>query len=385
MFAVVRRSLSGGRGTGTIEGFSAAWDALRRGTIGPGKAEVGRLRAGLKAAAETPGKLNDGGLTKMLLPTRWLGSEDAFFRSIAYRAKISSLAVRQARDEGLQRPDAFKARVRDLSRTPSEGMKAAAERAADYQTFQQELGTAGKAMQAARRDVPGGKWIVPFMRTPANSMKFAAERSPLGAIRLVAPGKFGLETAAQKQMALARATVGTGIGLIAADLADQGVITGGGPSDAGERGVWLEDHQPYSVNVGGQWISYNRLDPLSMQIGAVADFVDLAKRAGTSDVELDKRAAQIVGGISRYLTSTTWLSGPVSWLMAFADPERYGSGPIEQLAGSVVPAAVGQAARMLDVNAQGENIARPAENIFGTPLPRRYRACARICPRTLEC
>jgi len=343
---------AGGMTRGMLEGFSAAYDAMRRGTLGPSKVEAG--------TAGGSGKLANA--LAVVTPTRWLGAEDAFFKAIAYRGEIGAQAVRQAKGAGLK-GDALRGRIRELSRAPTDAMKEAAEKAADYQTFQSELGKAGKAMQKLRRDLPGGRWIVPFLKTPANLTKYAVERSPLGAARLLAPSKFGLETTAAKQQALAKSVVGTSIGLIAADLASQGIITGAGPSDPGERGVWLEDHAPFSVKWNDQWTSYDRLDPLSLIIGSTADFVDLAKR-DTSDETLDEKAAEIAGAIARNLTSKTWLQGPVAWVMALADPERYGERPLQQLVASVVPSAVGMVARTMDTNSKGEQISRPSENVW---------------------
>ena len=43
-----------------------------------------------------------------------------------------------------------------------------------------ELGTAGKAVQNLSNKVPGLKLVIPFVRTPANIVKFAGERSMFG-------------------------------------------------------------------------------------------------------------------------------------------------------------------------------------------------------------
>jgi len=54
-----------------------------------------------------------------------------------------------------------------------------------------------------------------------------------------------------------------------------GKITGGGPTEPNARKIWLQNHQPYSILVNGEWWSYAKGDPASMTIGTFVDFCDI--------------------------------------------------------------------------------------------------------------
>src|SRR3546814_6560612 len=55
----------------------------------------------------------------------------------------------------------------------------AADKQAQYLTFQKPLGPGGRGIQQFANEVPGAKLVIPFVRTPINILKFAAERSVL--------------------------------------------------------------------------------------------------------------------------------------------------------------------------------------------------------------
>lgn len=107
--------------------------------------------------------------------------------------------------------------------------------------------------------------IVPFIRTPANIVKFAAERSPFAPLmkesREALTGKHG---AAARDEAIARIGIGSSIGATAVYLATEGMITGGGPVDPKQRSLlYASGWEPYSVRVGAKQM----LDTLTKQPG----------------------------------------------------------------------------------------------------------------------
>lgn len=280
------------------------------------------------------------------LPTRLLTAEDELFKAIARRQALAGLSVRQASREGLKGADA-KARAAQLLANPSDGMLHEAMDYARYVTFQKPLGPVGSKISAVTNDMPILKAVLPFIRTPTNLVKFAVERSP-AAPMLREWRKDFAAGGARRDLAIARATVGTGIAAVVAELAARGVITGSAPSDDNKRRLMLADGwQPYSLKIGDKYYSYRRLDPFAMTFGTAADIATLGE--GMSEKSREEGVGLVVASIISNLTNKTWLSGMTDALEALRDPERYSGNFIERLAGSAtVPTGVAQVARTID-------------------------------------
>jgi hypothetical protein len=282
------------------------------------------------------------------LPTRALTAADEFWKSINASAELHALAYRKATKEGVDAADR-KVRYESLVKAPTGEMAKAAEDAARYYTFQRELGTAGQAVQNLSNKVPGLKLVIPFVRTPANIVKFAGERSVFGVAMpevraaLAAGGR-------SRDEALAKITLGSGLSTAAVLAAMHGRLSGSGPSDPRERASLLQaGWQPYSVKVGDRWVSYSRFDPLSMLAGVAADFVEAGH--SSKPQEADKLAVHLTLGIAKNLTSKTWLSGAADFFQMLDDPDRYGDRYFRNLAATAaVPSILNQTAQAFDPN-----------------------------------
>jgi endonuclease YncB( thermonuclease family) len=282
------------------------------------------------------------------LPTRALTAADEFWKSINASAELHALAYRKAMREGVDVADR-KARYEDLVKAPTGEMAKQAEDAARYYTFQRELGVAGQAVQRLANNVPGMKLVVPFVRTPANIIKFAGERSVLGLAMPEVRAALSAGGRARDE-ALAKLTLGSGLSTAAVLAAMHGRISGGGPSDPRERAALMQGGwQPYSVRVGDRWVSYQRFDPLSLLAGVAADFVEAGHSA--KGAEADKLAVHLTLGIAKNLTSKTWLSGAADFFQMLDDPDRYGDRYFRNLAATAaVPSILNQTAQSIDPN-----------------------------------
>ena len=189
--------------------------------------------------------------------------------------------------------------------------------------------------------------MVPFVRTPTNILKYAAERSPAAPLLKEWRADF-VAGGARRDLAIARATMGTGLGVTVADLTAKGLITGGGPSDDNARRALVADGwQPYSIKIDDRYFSYQRLDPLASTLGIAADYVD--KQSAMTDRQRDEKAGILTASIINNLASKTWLSGLSDLVQALDDPQRYGPGYIRRVvAGVATPAASAQLARTID-------------------------------------
>ncbi|KKW89404.1 thermonuclease family protein [Sphingobium chungbukense] len=280
------------------------------------------------------------------LPTRLLSAEDELFKAMARRMELAGLAVRQAGKERLT-GEAARKRAGELLANPTEKMLDQAFDYGRYVTFQRPLGPAARGISQFTQWMPGAKFVLPFIRTPTNLLKFSLERSP--AAPLVDSWRADFRAGgARRDLAVARAMVGTGVGALVTELAANGYVTGAGPADPGARALLRADGwQPYSIKIGDKYISYQRLDPFATTLGVAAGMVDLQDYM--TDKQKDKGALLMTASIMQNLSSKTWLSGMGDLIEAVNDPMRYGEGFARRLAGSAaVPAGIAQVARTVD-------------------------------------
>jgi len=324
--------------TGARDGLVAAGKVLRTGEpLDPiSKIEMRKYRA-------IPGPAGEA----IRIPGRFLMAEDELFRTIGYRSELNAQALRIARAEG-KRGQALADRVAELRNNPTDAMMDRARDFARYSTFQAPLGKGGQALMDLSNSHPAAKVVLPFVRTPINIMKFAAERSPFGLLmKDVRADLSGANGKIPRDVAQARMALGTATGAAVASLALEGRITGGGPADPREAAALrATGWQPYSVKIGGAYYSYARLDPLATTIGVAADMAEVSKEMGQP--ESDKVAAMIVASLSRNLVNKTYLSGLSDLIQAVQDPERYGERWVQSLAGSAIPTVSAQVAREAD-------------------------------------
>jgi hypothetical protein len=142
-------------------------------------------------------------------------------------------------------------------------------------------------------------------------------------------------------------TMGAGMMSTVMHMAQQGLITGGGPEDPADQAVWRADgRQPYSVKVGDQWVSYQRFDPVAIMIGGVADFAE--GRAAFEAGAQDELGGALWSAFTEATINKTWMTGISDIIKAVDSPERFGSAYLANFTGSFIPAIVSQTAQGLD-------------------------------------
>jgi hypothetical protein len=223
------------------------------------------------------------------IPGRTLGAADEFFKTLVYTADLYSGAQRAALSKGLK-GDALHQKWAELVNNPTEPMKAHARQEALYRTFQNDLGTFGNKLMAMRNHNMVFRFIMPFMRTPANILKYAYERTPFG----VAKGLFkkGLDPLRRSEL-VSRGMMGTVFMVMAAEMARRGIITGTGQfMDKAERDrKYAEGWRPNSFKIAGKYVSYSRIDPASTIVGIAADLYDLGIRFPSTMKNKDTESA----------------------------------------------------------------------------------------------
>ena len=205
-------------------------------------------------------------------------------------------------------------------------------------TFQKPLRGGFLGVQQALSAHPMSGLFVPFFRTPSNIVLETLDRTPLGFFKLMKKWK-DLDQAGKMQE-LAKPLMGSSIMGLMATMAMGGEITGGGPLSFEEReALQATGWQPYSFRVGDQWVSYQRMEPLSSIVGMAVDMVEAYK---TGDMASGAETAQkVADSIAENLTNKTFLSGLSALTGAISDPKRELGTFVKQMEASLVPNSLG--------------------------------------------
>jgi len=282
---------------GTREGLKLAAQAFK---TGESQSRVTRLDVQRNAIGGPVGEV-------VRIPTRLLLTQDEFFKSIARRGELNAQAFKKAFDESGGNRKKLDELFTKYKEEPTEAMQKAAEREAEYRTFQSELGRTGKNFQRFLAQSPTASFFIPFFKSPANLLKYAAERSPFAPLsdRWMTEIKAG---GRQRDEALAKLSLGIGATGALVSYALEGKITGSGPTDPKERAALLATGwQPYSIKVGDTYYSIGKLDPYATLFGVVADAVT-AKDYMTQE-EYEKALAFIPFSIASNIAQKTYLQG----------------------------------------------------------------------------
>lgn len=298
-------------------------------------------------------------------PSRSLVAEDEFFKAINYRMQLRALAYREASQEGLS-GSAFAARVKQIIEEPPAAAKSLADTFALAQTFNQDIGDLGplakglgKGAAAFADNVPMGRVILPFVRTPANILNYASERTPI--LNLIATGLAKEITSGgpeQRALALGKVAAGSMASMVVAGYVASAIapdnpvpymttITGEGPRDPKQRALLQTlGWQPYSVWTGSEYVSYKRLDPLGTVMGIVATGTEMLGQLPQQGVAEVTTAMSVAVG--KAMLSKTFLEGLSSFLDTMEGKPEDFKKFAEGLARSGVPALARQTTRSLD-------------------------------------
>jgi hypothetical protein len=176
------------------------------------------------------------------------------------------------------------------------------------------------------------RFVVPFVRTPTNILKFAFERTPFVTVlkeereRLFAEFNSTdpiLKARTRGKVVTAGLTFG---GLIDVAYNNREYITGGGPSNEREKeALMATGWRPYSIKIGDTYFSYQRLDPLATPLGVVADLVEtgIREEADFDESLLEHASTSMVLALTRNATNKSYLAGIQMWADALGDPDRY--------------------------------------------------------------
>ena len=219
---------------------------------------------------------------------------------------------------------------------------------ARYMTFTKELeeGTLARGIQnlSQKHNLVG--FILPFVRTPTNLLKFAFERTP-GVFMLPAEVKKLLKDLksddpilkAQANGKIATSGIASAVMLDMA-LNNREFLTGGGPKDHKQKkALQATGWQPYSFKIDGKYYSYQRLDPFGTLLGVMADLVETGIKSpkGFNDSAIDQVFSAVAVTFTRNVTNKSYLAGLQMFTEAASNPERYGDRLLRNFGSSMLP------------------------------------------------
>ena len=270
-----------------------------------------------------------GNLTR--LSSRFLLSEDEFFKQLNYRASVRAKAVREGLSRGLtgeQLAGFVEDSFRQAFDAQGKGVDLDPLKYAREATFTQELtddtflGALGNTIQrGVNRHPLLGRAIFPFVRVPTNLLQFVSDRTPF-----IAPltKQFRADILAggdRRAVALGKVATGSMIYTYATMLAMNGKLTGSGPGDPTLRKQLMNTGwRPYSfVNTlpdgTKEYIPFNRTDPFGMFFGLVGDFAQTAGQQ--NEKENEDLATAMVLSLANNINNKTYFKGLIDLLSVF--------------------------------------------------------------------
>ena len=305
-------------------------------------------------------------------PSRFLASEDEFFKQINYRSKLYSDGYLQGLEQGLKGNDL---KEFALSRVEAgfdvktgAALNDRALRFAQESTFTENLEYGlGASVQGAVIKNPALRQILPFVRTPTNLIRHTIRRTPLFFMDQKAMadimGQNGPKAQSEQMTKLA---VGHSMIGMAALMSANGMIEGRAPSDPDLRRQFFDSGRKEYAFKGpdGQYYAFNRLDPRFAIFGIVADITKNIEALSEEDQAYAAFLPTAALSFTNNMASKSYLKGLSETLevMMSDDPEEWGRYFRWQLGSRVVPFS--SALRTLNPDNEAKELRSVADGIL---------------------
>lgn len=260
------------------------------------------------------------------LGTRQLLAFDELFKGLWGTLDVHARSYRMALAEGLKGEAAWN-RAAELTNDMASDAWAESLKYAENVAFQSENELANQVVKVRQwvnetLRIPVGTFVIPFVKTPLNILKGAAEKTPLATVQAglhLARGDYRDNPAL-----LARDVANNMVGWSLAALLTAAVggddeeqwITGATSPDRGEREMQYRQAPPMSVRVGDSWVSYARIEPFATVLGTMVDTIKRAKRSGS----MAEGVASVAESLKNQVEDKTFLQG-LSDIFAMLDKQ----------------------------------------------------------------
>lgn len=279
---------------------------------------------------------------------------DELSKRFSYLNEVRVRAMVEAAGQGLSGDEArsyvaqvMKSSVDEAGLATSESLLRAAERSTLTAQPSAE-GTLGRKLtdfvQTLRHDYPLTRFVLPVFTVPANAIGETMRRIPLynrmpwmveHAADLA--GKNGAVSQAE---AHGRSLLG-GSFLMAGYLMNQaGLLTGAGPQEPTDRKIWLQTHQPYSIRIGDQWVSYRKLDILGGLLSIPATLSDVTVYSRADNRTLTEASLVGVASLATWFKDAGAMRTATEFLTLGDDPTQDPAATMERIAGQIAAGMV---------------------------------------------
>ena len=253
------------------------------------------------------------------------------------------------------------------------GLSDAARGFAEETTFTNDLesegviGTLANTLNTLKNK--GGGWttlnfVIPFLRTPTNILKFSIDRTPLGAVGMVATKAKRAELTKQltSEDPFVRAQVTGKIAVATTATAsilyymntNKGMITGGGPPNRDElESLRMSGWRPYCFRIpngkgGHTYYSYQRADPIATILGLYADIIEGQQYHDVEGVISQDMIALGIMSLTQNVTNKSYVKGLDTLVNLVRDPVGNYKPFAGNIAGGFAPTLLTQVQNMAD-------------------------------------
>lgn len=272
------------------------------------------------------------------IPGRTLMSTDEFFKAFNYRVELAAQIKRRLNQMHLDgaSPDDIKKAEKELYLNPPEEVHGRADEMARINTFTKSIGGLPEQLRQGLHNTKVGRLAVPFFRVVYNIMDAAIERSPLGIYKVI-----NSTDPIQRDLAIAKISMGSSILAATATWYASGQVTGTGPQNYDLRRQMEEMgwkqwslvypkkgiEKPRTVYVGQipflhpddvDYVPYSRLEPVSMLLAIGADVGRRMMYPDVTQMESEQLAIQSVDAIYDYIKDQTVMQGFANIAEGFA-------------------------------------------------------------------
>lgn len=217
----------------------------------------------------------------------------------------------------------------------------AGKKAALEGTYQARPGKLLRGFDEFVKSHPALEFLFPFRKTPYNILTEGMKRTPLAALDAARRYRAGEIDRPEFVEAMVRSSLGASVMGVVAGYALDGTITGGGPTDPKQQELLKRTGwQPYSIKVGNQYISYQRMEPIATLLGISADMTEAWKRKDMDTAE--ELMTKAVTAASDNILSKTFLQGLESLVNLTTGNKPGGrAAAVRQLQASLIPNIIG--------------------------------------------
>ena len=256
---------------GAKRGIGAAKETLIKGRITEFETKWAQeVGSAMNAWQRSPHKALRAAAPYMSIPTKALRAMDVFFNAVAFDGEVASMARRVSNKRGLK-GEARSVFENEYRMNPPKEALESAMKQAKYSTFMDDPGFFSQGVIKMRGQIPGGRFVVPFVNTIGNLLKRGVEMTP--GIGLVEPltrklaGKPG-QVASQ---VMAKQLEGAILTYMLMEKIEAGEITGDVPTDpAAKRAFYRQGKLPWSAKIGDKYRAYRRAEPFNTIIATAA-------------------------------------------------------------------------------------------------------------------